>query len=340
MRTVARAVTLSLVAAAGMVGLPTSGGAAAARPITLALIGDVPYGADQDSPTAVPKLIASINADPDVTVAVHLGDIKNGASRCSSAYFRKIQAQFQTFADPLVYTPGDNEWTDCHKASAGVYLPTERLERVREIFYPEPGYTLGANRLQVVPQSLDPDFGRYVENVRWEQDGIVFGTVHTVGSNNGRAVWFDGAETPQQTATRLAEVADRTRAALAWMDVLFDRAAEIDAAAVVIGSQADPWDPTSIARGWPLDGFDPLVAHLASRSAAYGKPVFWLAGDSHVFKVDRPLAEGSPLHGVTTEAPNVTRVIVQGETAAEWLRVRIVPAKLAQLTWERIPVDG
>ena len=36
-------------------------------------------------------------------------------------------AGFPAVADPVVYTPGDNEWTDCHRASAGGYLPTERL---------------------------------------------------------------------------------------------------------------------------------------------------------------------------------------------------------------------
>ncbi|MEU6787396.1 hypothetical protein ABZ912_50105 [Nonomuraea angiospora] len=38
---------------------------------------------------------------------------------------------FGTFDDPFVLTPGDNEWTDCHRTAAGGYAPTERLDAVR-----------------------------------------------------------------------------------------------------------------------------------------------------------------------------------------------------------------
>jgi hypothetical protein len=101
---------------------------------TLAVIGDVPYGDAQIA--GFPRDIAEINADPEVSRVIHLGDIKNGSSRCDTEYFRARLADFQTFADPLVYTPGDNEWTDCHRANNGGYLPTERLDVLREIFLP------------------------------------------------------------------------------------------------------------------------------------------------------------------------------------------------------------
>jgi hypothetical protein len=70
---------------------------------------------------------------------IHLGDIKNESSRCGEAYFAARFADFQTFTDPLVYTPGDNEWADCHRASNGGYLPTERLAAIRARFFPRPG---------------------------------------------------------------------------------------------------------------------------------------------------------------------------------------------------------
>ena len=82
-----------------------------------AVIGDVPYGADQVA--AFPGWIQQINADPAVRSVVHVGDIKNGSSVCSDDYFHLIRSDFDTFEDPLVYTPGDNEWTDCHRANNG-----------------------------------------------------------------------------------------------------------------------------------------------------------------------------------------------------------------------------
>lgn len=45
----------------------------------------------------------------------------------------------------------------------------------------------------------------------------------------------------------------------------------------------------------------------------------------HECLVDRPLASGSPGHGVATRAPNVTRIVVEGAAADEWLRLTIDP---------------
>jgi hypothetical protein len=52
--------------------------------------------------------------------------------------------------------------------------------------------------------------------------------------------------------------------------------------------------------------------------------------------VDKPLENGSTLHGVTTEAPNLTRVVVEGETASEWLRLTIDPRTPEIFSWERV----
>jgi hypothetical protein len=99
----------------------------------------------------------------------------------------------------------------------------------------------------------------------------------------------------------------------------------------VIAMQADMWFNT------PL-GFTGIVQRLADRASAFGRPVLLLEGDSHRFKVDRPLADGSPLHGVTTAAPNLTRIVVEGETTGEWLKLRIDPNAAQLFTWTRMPV--
>lgn len=108
---------------------------------TVAVIGDVPYGAAKIA--AFPQFVDTVNADPKVDVVAHLGDIKSGSTLCTDEYFDAIRTQFDRFKDPLVYTPGDNEWTDCHRANNGSYKPTERLDRIRSVFFPAPGQTLG-----------------------------------------------------------------------------------------------------------------------------------------------------------------------------------------------------
>ena len=85
-----------------------------------------------------PSRIGDLNADRDLDFVAHVGDIKNGSSACTDEYFARIRAAFDTFEHPLVYTPGDNEWVDCHRENNGSYNPLERLDKVREVFFPSP----------------------------------------------------------------------------------------------------------------------------------------------------------------------------------------------------------
>jgi hypothetical protein len=77
------------------------------------VIGDVPYGDEVQRRFA--EFIAGINADPDVRTVTYLGDSKSGSTTCDDQRFA-VRQDFDDFRDPLVYTPGDNEWTDCHRA--------------------------------------------------------------------------------------------------------------------------------------------------------------------------------------------------------------------------------
>lgn len=319
-------VALALVAAGSSGAMPTDDSEPG---IAYAIIGDTPYGAAQLA--AFPRLVSDINNDPDVRLTLHLGDIKDGASVCSDAYFDQMRANFDSFHDPLVVTPGDNEWTDCHRPAAGGYIPTERLARFRSVFYPQPSKSLGERHKSVKTQAEMPGFEAFVENRLWISQGVVFATVHVVGSNNDLVPWFGTAETPEQRNERLAEYASRRDAALAWLDRTFALAAEEDARGVVVAMQANMWFNTAL-------GFSEIVQRLADRASAFGKPVLLLEGDSHRYTVDRPLATGSALHGVTTAAPNLTRIVVEGETIGEWLKLRIDPHAAELFSWARMPV--
>jgi hypothetical protein len=278
---------------------------------TLGVIGDVPYIQSQFD--AFPSWVADINADPDVETAVHLGDIKSGSTLCSDDYYDAIAGFFAQFRDPLVYTPGDNEWTDCHRTNNGAYDPLERLAKVREVFFPKPNTTLGKKthvRSQV----------GYPENVQWKEAKVVFSAVHVVGSNNSLAPWTgQTAPTPEQ----LAEANARIDAAVAWIDDAFDKAEKTKSRGVVVMMQAD----TFAGSNETLAGFVAILARLEERAAGFGLPVLLLQGDTHSFVTDTPLAG----------APNLMRVVVEGaETGNEWLKVTVDPSTPAVFTWERI----
>ena len=292
-----------------------------ARPVTYAVIGDTPYG--QPQVDNFPNDVAEINADPDVRLVVHLGDIKNGSSLCDTTYYQQIRADFDQFQDPLVYTPGDNEWTDCHRANNGGYLPIERLGTLRQVFFDRPGWSLGQD-----PRRLRAQHRPHVENARWWQPPVQFATVHVVGSNNDWLPWF-GA--PTQSPEQVAEYTARNAADLAWLAETFKSARQRHARAVVLAIQADLWDPAfSGPNDDPsqYDHFTDLIQALARHVRAFGGPVLLLNGDSHEFTDDHPLADPArpwqkSMYGITRDVPNLRRITVNGSTTPchEWLKL-------------------
>lgn len=324
-----------------------------AKPVTIAVFGDWPY--NQNLLDNANLLTGSINADPNVSLAMHVGDIHSGSAACTSAdilppiagsnpgWNQKVYFQFQQFKKPLVYTPGDNEWTDCHKSkekSSGA--PLKELASVRSLFFAKPGRTLGLTEQMVWSQSqhFDPAYpadAKFVENVMWMDGKVLFVTVNVPGSNNDTAPWTGNFADP---AAQAQEVAERTDADLRWLQAAFDFAKKHHARAVVIGQQADMWDPEALASN-ELYAYTPYVQKLADLVLDFGRPVLLLNGDSHVYGADRPLADPNSATGVihnTRPVPNLTRITVQGSTnaPAEWLRLTIDARKPQPFSWENV----
>src|SRR5512135_2653479 len=107
--------SLGTATAPAVLAATGTGVESAGNRLTLALIGDTPYGDIQRA--QFPALVAAINADPAVRMVLHAGDVKNGKSTCSNERFADLAALFNTFDDPFVLTPGDNEWTDCYRTA-------------------------------------------------------------------------------------------------------------------------------------------------------------------------------------------------------------------------------
>jgi len=333
---------------------PTSPAAAAADDgFSYAVIGDRPYGAAKLA--EMPGLIAQINADPAVSLVIHVGDIEAGSKTgCLDSYFASIKDLFDTFQDPLVYTPGDNEWTDCHQylKSNGLNTPTERLQAIRKLFFPVPGQTLGQNPRHVATQASDPANSDYVENVAWTQGNVVFAVVNIQGSNNDLAPWFLDPATDMPAnyldyPTQADEFSARATADSTWVAQAFARATQTKARGVVLAFQADMWDPAEPT----LSGFDQLVEQIGTLAASFGRPVLLLEGDSHVWRVDAPFTTGavvtptntlfSALHPVTPVAPNVTRHVVDGSASpTSYTRLTINPGQRKDLfTLTRVPLQ-
>jgi hypothetical protein len=326
------ALTLSAIAALTVGVIAAAPADVSADGYTFAVIGDIPYGDAQIA--NFPKVIAQINADPSVRWVNHLGDIKNGSTVCSNEYFNQIKSDFDAFADPLVYTVGDNEWTDCHRPNNGAYNPLERLAVIRQTFFPTPNRTLGQHPARVISQAAQG----IPENVRWERADLAFAALHVVGSNNSLAPWTNNtAPTPEQTA----EVLARTSATIQEIHDTFTDARTHHDRAVVLLLQADMFDPTvpnpSFADYY---AFQPIIAALTRESLAFSRPVYLFNGDSHIFNADNPLASGSkwlPFYAITTPVPNLTRITVDGSTTVNnYLRVT-THTHGQPLTWTRVP---
>lgn len=323
--------------------------------VTFAVIGDWPY--NDLLLNNADRLIDSVNADPRVHFVIHVGDIHSGSQPCTSAavlppiatsnpgWNQAVFQRFQKFEMPVVYTPGDNEWTDCHKAkekSSGD--PAKELASVRGLFFARPGVTLGALDMPVFTQAHDydrahPEDAAFVENVMWSDGRIVFVTLNVPGSNDDSVPWTGAFANAQAQAS---ERAARDAANARWLDAAFAWAQRRNAKALVLALQADLFDPAALAPdGDGLSAYTPLVRRLADLAIAFGRPVLLLNGDSHLYEEDQPLADPNSATGRIHGAPavrNLTRITVQGSTnaPAEWLRMTIDTGKSQPFAWSNV----
>ena len=331
----AAVLALGLLASQPATAADTSDGQA----FTFGVIGDIPYG---DAEIArFPARIQDINADADLKFVTHVGDIKNGSSVCSDEYFANIRTQFDTFEHPLVYTPGDNEWVDCHRTNNGAYNPLERLDKLRDVFFTEPGKTLGA----AMPVKTQESFG-LPENVRFTQNRVAFSVLNIQGSNNSLLPWTGLGET-SATPEQLAEVEHRTGAVLDQIRETFSDAERRNDRAVVLMTQADMFDPSLLAAASAdpdtISGFREIVQTITEETNRFDAPVYLINGDSHVFAENEPLAGGSPWLDVYGQpaADDLQRITVDGSAnATNYVRFTVAANSAAGgdvLSWEKVP---
>jgi len=260
------------------------------------------------------RLVRQLEAS-DLAFVVHVGDIF--WRPCSRQRYRSRLETFEEIAHPVIYTPGDNEWADCHERVAGSYPPAGRLAQLRELFFADPSRSLGRERIALVSQGAAPgsSFPELLENARWEHDGVVFATVHLVGSGNASRTF------PGRTSEDDLEARRRTEGAASWTREVFAVARDRPARAVVLAFHAappfeeDPEDPERVP-------FEPFLDTLVQEAASFDRPVLIVHGDDHELIVDRPLLD--PNNGESLG--NVTRLEVPGSPRVGWVRVGVAPS--------------
>lgn len=338
-RTIFPAVVAAAVVFLGIVGVAD----AQSQKFQFAAIGDTAYSKRGEQ--EFDRMIAAMNREP-LAFVVHVGDFEADprpyarnpdkiSMPCTDESFARVLASFQRSAHPFVLTPGDNDWTDCHLLKARNVDPLERLAKLREMFFPE-GRSLGPRTMAVDSQAKDQGFARFRENLTWTMNGVVFATLHTVGSNDNFG----------RTAETDAEHAERKAANIAWMKKAFATARAPEVRGLVLFTQANVafeshWTESlkdryvrSAGGRMPKDAegtaYDALVDALATEMESFRKPVLFVHGDTHLFRVNKPLISKKTRRFLE----NFTRVEVFGDPETHWVRIAVDPSKPELFTIE------
>lgn len=268
---------------------------ATAQNFTFAAFGDAPYIESEEARFI--DAMAAMNREP-LAFAIHVGDFKSGWSPCTDALFLQRRDEFSQSSHPLIYVPGDNEWTDCSRA-IGVSRtegdPLERLRQLRKIFFSD-GYSLGRRKIALARQNA-----AFPEHARWAHHGVLFATLNVPGGDNN-------ARLPRESAAR-------TKMVNAWIADTFHAARAQPYGAVVLAMQANPWT----FGGNVKKSYGAIMAAIANETARFDGDVLLIHGDTHRYRIDKPLVD--PKSGRLLR--NFTRIEVFGSPAVNWVRVQV-----------------
>ena len=232
---------------------------------------------------------------------------------------------FGEMKKPVVYVPGDNEWTDCHRLNNGGYDGLERLSYLRKTMFPTLN-SLGQRQLPLIHQA--PLGEKLVENTRFSHRGIVFVTVNMPGSNNNKILddkdcSKKSARTPAQCEASNTEYLERDAANVRWMQQAFAAAKSSKARGLVLVFQADPGfdlpetEDLDESQAPNVSGYRNFINSVVLETEQFPGQVLLVHGDTHFFKVDKPL------YSPTKLLTNLTRLQTFGSPLIHWVRVTV-----------------
>ncbi len=315
----ARVLTRAAVAAASIACAPPDNPPLAGRAFSFGVFGDAPY-----SPTDLPRyraLLVDVERS-DVQFLIHVGDLLSGS--CRDEIMEARATELRALRPAVIYTPGDNEWTDCHRQRAGRFLPLERLAKVRSIYYPHPSRSLGRTPIPLDYQGQEASWREVVENARWRRGRALFATLHLVGSYNG------GVDFKARTPADDSASERRMNAAMAWLDSAYAVAMRDSVRTMFLAFHANPGFGTS--RGM-RDGYEAFMRRLHEHAAVFPGRTVVIHGDTHDFHWDQPRFAGAkePL-------PRFHRLETFGSPRIGWVRVVVDTASGAILQVQPRPV--
>lgn len=305
-------------------GLLAAWPAPAAESFTFAAVGCMPYGRYPGATASFARVIAEIN-HYQPAFAVHLGDTIGSDEGATDEVLRQRRDDFNSFTTALVYTPGDNEWTDTHTEKGGRFVPTERLAKIRELYFATER-SLGQRPITLATQRRDSAHAKFVENARWSRGGVVFATVHVVGSHNNHQPNIPGA---------LDEWRERDAADEVWVRATFAEARANQAPGVALFFQADPFDSDKQRPGYP-PGYERFLRTVESEARAFARPVLLVHADEHRYRLD----VGMKFELNSTPVPNVTRLETFGAQNFHGVLVTVDPDSAAVFAAGPLIVPG
>lgn len=260
-----------------------------------ALIGDTPYSDYERG--ELPKMLNAIG-ETHVDFIAHIGDIKHSKDRCDDALYEDRRQLFDSVRSAFIYIPGDNEWSDCDRVTAGAYQPEERLNKLRQVFFSAP-HSLGHQRI-----ALDRQAGPYVEHARFRVGPVLFVTLNIPGGYNN---WGLTEQASQEWRQRDPMVR-------AWLKEGFALAKKEKLKGIAILFQADP-DFQRFSQGIVDRAYRPFLTLLREETLNFPGQVLAIHGDTHISRIDHPMRDSQ---GKTIA--NFTRVETHGYPLMGWTR--------------------
>lgn len=301
---------------------------------TVGLWGDQFYSDDaQIKAQRTQQTVDSMN-DHDLAFTLFTGDTKNGHVPCTDKMIgENVLNVFNALHMPTLYSLGDNEWTDCHRTSNSSYDPLERLSYLRKTFFSR-ALSQGPEPLSLQRQALED--GTLSENSRFVKNSVSFVALSVPGSNNNlvatqKQCKKESERSEEDCQDASEEYRARNARNIAWLNASFNEARYEHYTGLVILIQADVFFPYELSDGGFNDeflpsldennGFADFYLTLQRETQNFDGQVLLVHGDSHYFKIDKPMYD--PDGRLTA---NFTRVQVFGEKDNSWVELHVDPS--------------
>ncbi|WP_277188295.1 hypothetical protein, partial [Caballeronia sp. BR00000012568055] len=271
---------------------------------------------------AVRSMLDAIGRDRNLSFIVYDGNVKGGNEPCRDSIYQSRHDLLDASRTPVVLLLGQHDWADCGLVHPGGYDPVERLDFVRQLFFPDAN-SLGQNPLTLARESDVARFRTYREIVRWQDQGVAFIGLNVPSPNNYYLT----------AGGRNGEFEDRAVATGFWIEHAAETARRSEMRALVIILQGDPdfgryerrerfaWLRFSRSNQ-PRDGFLELKRSLVKAAETFRGPVIVIHGtetpEPNGFHIDQPLRNDK---GITVT--NLTRVAIAfKKPQSQWLEVQ------------------